>query len=94
MPRLTKFATRMLGNSKYKIKGNLLALSFIKVIYIISFPNSFNKTFNIASFISFVYFKRAFLCPIGVIDVAVTLLQLIREVNKDIKNVNRRGGVG
>ena len=52
------------------------------------------RPFNIASSISSVHLKRAFLCPTGVAGVAVALLRLVREVGKDIEIVDRREGVG
>ena len=52
---------------------------------------------NIASFISSVHLKRVYLCRAGVAGVAgidITLLRLVREVGKDVGNVDCREGVG
>ena len=38
-------SNRLLGNSKRIIKGNLLAVSFVRAIYIISFLNGLNEAF-------------------------------------------------
>ena len=84
-------SNRLLGDSKRTIEGNLPAVSFVGAICTISFPNSPTRPSKIASSISSVHLIRAFLCPAGV---AVTLLRLVREVGKDIGNVDRREGVG
>ena len=67
-------SNRLLGDSKRTIKGDFLAISFVRAIYAISFPNGLNKASNTASSILSIYFIRTFLYPAGVTGVAVTLL--------------------
>ena len=90
-------SNRLLGDSKRTIEGNLPAVSFVRAIcatlserpqrgLLMSPPPSCLSILYAHS-----YAPRAIA---GVAGVAVTLPRLVREVGKDVGNVDRREGVG
>ena len=86
-------SNRLLGDSKRTIEGNLPAVNFVRAIC----ATLSERPSNVASSILSVHLIRVFLCPAGVAGVAgvaVTLPRLVREVGKDVGNVDHREGVG